>query len=81
MPKSGNSDHPGNWVNKIPSRGVDFNAVMVSAPFGTGVWQLFDVAKEPGEANDLSEFMPEKLEILKTAWTEYANDVGVVPMD
>jgi hypothetical protein len=25
--------------------------------------------------------MPEKLEILKTAWTEYANDVGVVPMD
>lgn len=59
----------------------DFKALMVPAPYGTGAWQLFDLAKDPGEANDLSELMPDKLEALKTAWTEYANDVGVVPMD
>lgn len=59
----------------------DYKAVMVSTPFGTGEWQLFDVVKDPGESKDLSESMPEKLESLKTAWDQYAKDVGVVPMD
>jgi arylsulfatase len=59
----------------------DFKAVQVSAPFGSGEWQLFNVAKDPGESKDLSGSMPEKLEALKTAWDQYAMDVGVVPMD
>jgi hypothetical protein len=50
----------------------------VSVPFGTGSWQLFNVEKDPGEANELSELMPEKLEKLKNAWDQYATDVGVV---
>ena len=33
----------------------------------------------PGEASDLSGLMPEKLEMLKNAWNQYAKDVGVVP--
>ena len=56
----------------------DFKALMVIPPFGTGVWQLFDLKKDPGEARDLSEQMPEKLEMLKNAWNQYADDVGVV---
>jgi arylsulfatase A-like enzyme len=59
----------------------DFKAQMVSAPFGTGTWQLFNLAKDPGEASDLSGLMPEKLEMLKNAWDQYAKDVGVVPRD
>lgn len=60
----------------------DFKALLVSVAWGgTGVWQLFDLAKDPGEANDLAELMPEKLETLKTAWAEYANEVGVVSLD
>jgi len=39
-----------------------------------GEWQLFDVVKDPGESKDLSESMPEKLETLKTAWDQYANE-------
>jgi len=56
----------------------DFKALKVSAPFGTGAWQLFNVVKDPGEASDLSELMPEKLEMLTNAWDQYAQDVGVV---
>lgn len=60
----------------------DFKALMVSEPWGgTGTWQLFNVVEDPGEARDLSELMPETLEMLKTAWNQYANDVGVVPKD
>jgi arylsulfatase len=43
--------------------------------------QHFNVAKDPGEASDLSELMPEKLEMLKNAWNQYAKDVGVVPRE
>ncbi len=59
----------------------DFKAVQVSVPFGSGEWQLFDVVKDPGESKDLSQSMPEKLETLKTAWDQYAKNVGVVPMN
>jgi hypothetical protein len=36
------------------------------------------VADDPGKPKDLSQRMPDKLEDLKTAWTAYATDVGVV---
>ncbi len=63
----------GKWM-----RQGDFKAVMVPAPYGTGVWQLFNVVEDPGEANDLSKVMPDKLRTLKSAWDRYAADVGVV---
>ncbi|MHC4804556.1 MAG: hypothetical protein ACYTFF_20985 [Planctomycetota bacterium] len=56
----------------------DFKAVMVPKPYGTGVWKLFNVVEDPGEAEDLSNAMPEKLESLKAAWDQYAADVGVI---
>ncbi|MHC4525955.1 MAG: arylsulfatase [Planctomycetota bacterium] len=59
----------------------DLKAVMVSKPYGTGQWQLFDVVKDPGEAKDLSKSMPDKLNELKAAWDDYAKDVGVVPAE
>lgn len=64
----------GKWM-----RQGDFKAVMVPPPYGTGGWQLFNVAIDPGEANDLSMSMPDKLESLKAAWDRYATDVGVIP--
>jgi len=63
----------GKWM-----RQGNLKAVMVPAPYGTGDWQLFDVVDDPGEANDLSKKMPDKLETLKAAWEQYASDVGVV---
>lgn len=63
----------GKWM-----RQSDLKAVLVPKPYGTGSWQLFDVAQDPGEANDLSKVMPDKLESLIAAWDRYANEVGVV---
>jgi arylsulfatase A-like enzyme len=63
----------GKWM-----RQGDFKAVMVPKPYGTGVWQLFNVADDPGEAKDLSEVMPDKLKTLIAAWDRYAKEVGVV---
>ena len=56
-----------------------FKAVSVPPPYGTGAWQLFNVVDDPGEANDLSKAMSDKLDSLKSAWDRYAKDVGVVP--
>jgi arylsulfatase len=43
----------GKWM-----RQGDFKAALVPKPYGTGVWQLFNMAEDPGEANDLSQAMP-----------------------
>ncbi len=56
----------------------DYKAVWVPPPFGQGEWRLFNLSKDPGEANDLSKKYPKKLEELKAAWNQYADDVGVV---
>jgi arylsulfatase len=64
----------GKWM-----RQGDLKAVMVPGPYGTGEWQLFDVARDPGEAEDLSKKIPEKLDELMAAWEKYASNVGVIP--
>ena len=63
----------GKWM-----RQGDFKAVVVPKPYGTGVWKLFNVVEDPGEANDVAKAMPDKLETLKAAWDQYATDVGVI---
>jgi arylsulfatase len=55
-----------------------YKAVLVPEPYGAGEWKLFNVVADPGEADDLSSEMPEKLESLKAAWDRYAKDVGVI---
>ena len=64
----------GKWM-----RQGDFKAVFIPEPEGPGDWQLFNVVEDPGEANDLSGKMPDKLEALKEAWEQYADEVGVIP--
>jgi len=63
----------GKWL----TRG-DYKIVLVPPPFGIGEWQLYNLSKDPGETNDLSKRYPEKLEELKAAWKQYADEVGVV---
>lgn len=41
-------------------------------PMGTGEWQLFDLAKDPGETTDLSAQYPDIKEQLIKLWMEYA---------
>jgi arylsulfatase len=63
----------GKWV-----RLGDYKAVSVESPYGSGKWQLYNVAEDPGETRDLSKEQPAVLQKLKTAWDQYAKDVGVV---
>jgi len=63
----------GKWL-----RQGEYKAVSVTPPYGTGEWQLFNIALDPGETNDLAKKQPEKLLELESAWQRYAQDVGVV---
>jgi arylsulfatase len=63
----------GKWM-----RQGSFKAVMIPKPYGAGIWQLFNVADDPGEAQDLSKSMPDKLKTLQVAWDRYAKEVGVL---
>jgi arylsulfatase len=49
-------------------------------PFGTGDWELYNVASDPGERKDLAAANPEKLKALLALWDSYvkANNV-IVP--
>lgn len=68
----------GEMLNGKWMRQGDLKAVLVPEPDGSGEWRLFNVVEDPGEANDLSGEMPDKLEALKAAWEQYAAEVGVI---
>lgn len=54
-----------------------WKAVLIPPPYGPGVWQLYDLAQDPGETDDRSGSEPEKLEELLRHWEEYVKEVGV----
>jgi arylsulfatase len=47
-------------------------------PFGTRDWQLFNLAEDLGEQNDLSIKYPKKREELIALWNEYVKTNGVI---
>ncbi|MGF7147064.1 arylsulfatase [Sphingomonas zeicaulis] len=55
-----------------------WKAVWMRPPEGVGVWQLYDLADDPGEIRDRAADQPERLAALVTAWEEYVRQVGVV---
>jgi len=63
----------GKWM-----RQGNFKAVSVAPPYGTGNWQLYNLADDPGETHNLAKEQPETLKKLQMAWDRYAKDVGVV---
>lgn len=56
----------------------DWKAIWIPAPEGTGEWQLYDVAKDPGETEDLAAALPARLAEMLTLWDEYVEKTGVV---
>lgn len=59
-------------------RMANWKATWISEPFGSGDWQLFDMAVDPGESKDLSAQHPEVIQTLADHWQVYADEVGVV---
>ncbi len=50
-------------------------------PYGTGDWELFDLASDPGERNDVAFRQPEKVAALLALWDEYVTANNVILPD
>jgi arylsulfatase A-like enzyme len=55
-----------------------WKATWLGSPFGPDDWQLFDLAADISERNDLANKNKEKLNELIRFWEKYSDDVGVV---
>jgi len=58
----------------------DYKLVRNGPPSGSGEWMLFHLGRDPGEREDLSDRLPERLASMKQAFDAYSERVGVVPV-
>jgi len=56
----------------------DWKALLAPPPDGPGEWQLYDLAADPGEINDLALAEPERLAGLVRDWNAYVAETGVL---
>ncbi len=47
-------------------------------PFGTGDWELFNLANDPGERTDLSTHQPDRMVAMLELWDEYVDQNNVI---
>jgi len=57
----------------------DFKLVWAEPPHGSGGWQLFNVARDPGELHDLSAVEPVRVAVMQALWEYYVTSNGVLP--
>ncbi|HEX3795186.1 MAG TPA: arylsulfatase [Acidimicrobiales bacterium] len=60
---------------------VAYDGSDTTKPFEEDVWELYHVAEDFSEVDDLSESHPEKLEELKALWWEEAAKFQVLPLN
>lgn len=58
----------------------DLKLVRNLPPWGDGEWHLYDVARDPGETNDLSSAQPERKAELLRDYQAYEQSFGVLPL-
>ncbi|KAF8866914.1 alkaline phosphatase-like protein [Acephala macrosclerotiorum] len=58
----------------------DYKIVFIPKPKGSEKWQLYNLAKDPGEIHDLAEQDPERLEKMVKVWDQYVLETGVIPL-
>ena len=74
---------PSDWIgwelfgNRAVRMG-DWKLLWLCEPHGTGDWQLYDLATDPGETRDLAEAQPEVAAQLLALWEDYATRNNVV---
>jgi len=61
----------------------EWKIVNLSAPFGNGDWQLYNLSSDPTEINDLSIEYTDKRKELIQGWEDYSENVGIIydPLD
>lgn len=73
-----NEVHCWELYGRIGVRKGDWKANWYDSPYGTESWELYNLRTDPGELNDLADINTEKLEELKTEWSEYASEYQVI---
>lgn len=58
----------------------DLKLVRNLPPVGNGEWQLFDIARDPGETRDLRAERPEDFRRLLEAYQRFERENGVLPL-
>jgi arylsulfatase len=58
----------------------DWKIVFIPKPKGPEKWQLYNLARDPGEIHDLADEEPERLEALIKLWDQYVLETGVIPL-
>lgn len=56
----------------------DWKLLHVFRPFGPGRWQLYNIARDPGETLDLAASEPQRLADMTAMYEAWADEVGVV---
>jgi arylsulfatase len=56
----------------------DWKALLLPPPDGPGRWQLYNLARDPGETDDLAEAEPGRLAGLIDDWNAYVAETGVL---
>jgi arylsulfatase len=73
-------DYAAGWelFGRRAIRQDNWKALYIPRPsWSEGVWELFDLATDPGETNDLATSHPQKLAELLALWQVYAEETGV----
>jgi arylsulfatase len=59
-------------------RYADWKLVEQETPYGSGRWQLFNLADDPTEIRDLSASHPEEMAMMKDYWAAYEKQNGLI---
>ncbi len=71
------------WKSVVfhPTPFVAYDGTDVSKPFDEDIWELYHVADDFSEVDDLAEQEPEQLEKMKLLWWEQAEKYQVLPLN
>jgi len=67
------------FIGQRALRQGDWKLLSLHEPWGTGDWQLFNLAEDPAELRDLSAEEPGKKAELLAGWDEYVEQFNIIP--
>ena len=81
-PSTHSPDDPFGWelCGRAAIRRGPWKADFIPFPKGISAWQLYDLAADPGETEDLAQTHPDILAELLGHWETYCAETGVVPL-
>jgi arylsulfatase len=59
----------------------EWKALKLPKPYGSGEWELYNLAEDPAETHDLAKSKPVALNALAASWERYSKENGVIEPD